>query len=212
MRNKIYAIPLLLLISVFAITACGSSTPAAPTEDPIAMVTRIAATVQWNLTQTAQAQPTATPTPEPTMTATPTVTLPALPTIDISPTAQSTTSVTNPTRQSYTGDHARWSYSHPADGYSTIGNTDFLLVFGLVNDGSTTWTTDYSIRNIYGYPCQFASNRVDMPNEVKPGELVEIFLRCFTPEAEGEYLSHWAVFTSGGVQVPTEFYFKFYVE
>ena len=196
---------------MLTLSACGPTTPVTPTEDPVAMVTRIAATVQWNLTQTAFALPTATSTPEPTATVTPTVTIPALPTLDVSPTSSSP-NITLPSQQSYSGDHARFSYSHPADGYSTVSNTDFLLAFGIVNDGSTTWTTDYSIRFIYGYQCQFASTRVDMPNEVKPGQLVEVFLRCFTPEAKGEYLSHWAVFTSNGVQIPTEFYFKFVVE
>ena len=220
MMNKRY-LRFFLMLFVFLtgtlLTACnGAST--APAEDPNAIYTQAAATVQAQLTAAAAKQPTATETPEPTETAEPTAT--AEPT-EIPPTLTSLATLPAETQPAAAtlppafptatqilkvqGDGAKWQYSSPPDDSTFSPGEEFLLSWGFLNIGTTTWTTDY--KWVWGDGFQFSSILSgNLEKATAPGEKSEFNLWARAPFEPGKYISRWNLYNAQGVFVEQFFY------
>ena len=199
LKTKISSI-LVILIMAVVFAACGSAANGTPTEAPEVIFTRVAETVFYSVTQTADAMPTSTPTPNPP---TPTVT------IIVSPTIQTTSSVVVPTvgvtqsssQGSQPGEFACWDKNSPDNFHMSPGSSIENEVVGLKNLTTTTWNTSYTLRFIGGTQ-MWGKTSIPVSKIVKPGERVEFFMAVFAPGENGTFLSHWALFTDAGVQVP----------
>jgi len=182
---KLKMIILLGVFSLALLAACGPSAAVSPTEAPEAVYTRVAATVQMNMTQTALAMPTSTPTSEPTALPTATATIVPLPTIpqQTMPTLTSQAPVVvQPTiAQNLPGDHAQWMGQNPIDGYITPPIVQFQISWRLKNTGTTTWTTDYYLGFLGGAQI-WGVTKVNLEYEVPPGKYLDIYITGFAPE------------------------------
>lgn len=209
---KTYSLLILVMISLLVITGCGVGSSGTPTEAPEMIYTRVAQTIQANMTQTALFMPTGTTTATIAPTQTATSTTPPLPTIQaqttgtgmVIPTVQylnTPISVATSVTYNIPGDHARYLYNRPTDGFTIQAEHDFTIVYALENIGTTTWNTNYTWRFIGGTKCWEVTS-VNLPNAVKPGERVEIFVACFAPvENIGDYYNRWALYTDSGLFV-----------
>jgi hypothetical protein len=209
---KTFSLLFMVMVSLLISTGCGAGSSAAPTEAPEMIYTRVAETIQANMTQTALFLPTGTTTPTVAPTQTPTSTTPPLPTIQgqttgtgmVLPTVQvlnTPISIATSVTYNIPGDHARYLYNRPTDGYSIKAGQDFPLAFALENIGTTTWNTKYTWRFIGGTKCWDVTS-VNLPKEVKPGERIEIFVVCIAPvENIGDYYDRWSLYTDTGLFV-----------
>ncbi len=224
---------LAILVGLILLSACSTTTPEA-VQDPNAIYTQAAQTVQAQLSATAAMLPTSTATVEPTATEMPSAT-PELPTE--APTAQKTLptlsapgSDTNPTAAAgvptatqaapvfatsttmsqQAGDHGVWVGNIPADG-STFGKGEhFSFVFRIMNTGTTTWTKNYKL--VFLSDTALSSETVIPLNEVtKPGEVGEFYTMVFAPFDAGKYKSNWKLVNEQGAFV-YEVYFTFKVQ
>jgi hypothetical protein len=215
----------LLALSVFLVGTVASCAPAQqPTQDPAVIYTMVAQTVAAQFTQTAQALPPSTATLEPTFTSMPPTetqapTAGGLPTVDpntATPALQlatitKTSSVPTlpaPTA-ARTGDSAYLGYQLVADNKKYKPSEPFHQAWGLVNNGTTTWNTNYCL--VYGFgtnPGGVSSLCVD--KEVPPGKKYEFYFYFVAPEQEGKYITHWYIKNSANLTF-YEVYFAFQV-
>ncbi len=196
-----------LLTLSFIFTACGTAANATPTESPEMIFTRVAETVFYSVTQTAEAIPTMTPSPIPP---TPTATIIMLPTI------QSTSSLIVPTvggtqsssTGSHSGDYALYLYNRPDNFQIAKGDVFNNEVIGYENIGTTTWNTKYTLR-FYGGTKMWDVTSIAFSKTVKPGERIELFVAGYAPVNSGTYLNRWALYTDTGAFLPgSEMYIK----
>jgi hypothetical protein len=195
MRRNSYSIAILLIISGLLLSACGQIVP---TEDPNAQITQIAMTVQAQLTAIGLLTPSATPTIDATATPTPipATDTPSGPTLTPTKTPYPTYDV-----GSTTGDHSIFAKDITIpDGTVFTPGTAFTKTWLFTNSGSTTWTTDYKLVYIDG-TATGANNSlsVNLPNEVKPGESVEISVNFVAPSSNGSYNSWWKLYSASGI-------------
>jgi hypothetical protein len=73
----------------------------------------------------------------------------------------------------------------------------FEKVWRIRNTGTTTWSTDYTLTFIDG-ELMGAPNQVSLPNEVSPGEEVEVSVEMSAPETPGSYISYWKMSNADG--------------
>lgn len=76
--------------------------------------------------------------------------------------------------------------------------TGFVKTWRLENYGSCTWTTDYSLVFVSGDQMS-APDEVPMPEEVKPGERVDISVSMVAPMNPGTHESYWKLADASGV-------------
>jgi hypothetical protein len=208
-KMQIFGIVTLLMLSLI-FTACGTATSGTPTEAPEMIFTRVAETVFYSVTQTAEAIPTLTPTPIPP---TPTATLIVLPTIQPSvATALPTVGVTQTASSgSHSGDYALYLYNNPSDPVNVARGADFTEAIGFQNIGSTTWNTKYTLR-FYGGVQMWGVTSVALTKSVKPGEKIEVFIVGIAPVSTGTFLNRWALYTDSGLFISgSEMYIKIVV-
>ncbi|HWQ46945.1 MAG TPA: NBR1-Ig-like domain-containing protein [Longilinea sp.] len=216
MKKTIVLFGLILLLA-----ACSPATPATPTVDVQLLYTSIASTVQFNATQTSIAQVTPTLQTTPTITPTPSLTItptisgsgtPAAPINTLAPAAIGTATPQSTTSNGrYVGDHAQYGYQQPADDYTVSAGAFFPLTFGLLNNGTTTWTTDYHFRWLSG---TIVTNDMffDVTESILPGSNLEINMSAGAPEATGTYITSWALYNDDDEVVPgSEVYLRFIV-
>jgi len=171
-------------------------------------------TLASGLTETAQVTGTFTPTPTPTATETqtssptatsvpPTLTatpVPATPT----PTATKTTIPPTPTRTpTVTPTKVRCNWAEfvkdvtvPDGTVMTPGET-FTKVWRLKNIGSCTWSMDYDLVHVSG-PAFGAAIRMGLPEQVLPGETIDISVLMEAPTYPGNYTSYWKLADKSG--------------
>lgn len=144
-----------------------------PTLDPANMVASVAA-----------------PTPTPTI---PPATAPITPTL-----AATTPAAVAPPPSSGGPDAATYvsDVTVPDDTVFAPGDT-FDKVWRIRNTGTTTWSTEYSLVFIDGDTLGAPAN-VPIPNEVSPGEEVEVTVEMTAPETAGSYISYWKMSTPDG--------------
>jgi hypothetical protein len=205
--------------------ACGAAAPQVPTQDPVAIYTMAAATVQAQLTSVAASQPTTPPTEAPTNTpeASPTVEatvapvqqptlagLPAQPTIAGMPTALAQLpSMPTVTPGFGIGDKALFQYQVPVDGFIIAPNEQFHIAWGVMNIGGNVWTTDYKWVFLGGRQLSGVTT-VPLEKAVKPGEKTELFIAATAPGEAGKYTTYWKLVNQIGVLV-AEVYLSFTV-
>ena len=167
-----------ILAAAVALSACGNAATPEPTPDMNAFATSAVETVEARYTETAIAMPTETPAPTYTPVSLPTATAEVLvlPTseelisntsgttgtgTDASAAATGTTASgdsasvaavvpTATTAASSTGNKASYEGQTPSDGTHVDAGSEFDITWYLVNTGTTTWTTDYSMRYFTG--------------------------------------------------------------
>jgi hypothetical protein len=217
-----------LMIVASLLASCSFGTDKS-TEDPMLIYTQAQQTVAAQLTGTAAMLPTATETVLPTNTLEPTATettippsptLPALTTTSGSgaPTAAATT----PTGAVYpsstsvsqkTGDYAAFGTQSPADN-STFGrDEEFTLIINMINNGTTTWTSDYKMVFQSGTPLSAISQIPCSRDTTKPMETCDFYIAAKTPLDPGKYISRFWLYNAQGAKIPGgEVYFTFIVQ
>ena len=195
-HQKILVIVLPILFATIA--GCGAKQPVEPTQSPDQLFTQVAATVQANITLTALAMPTNTNTPEPTMTLTPTMETILTSTPMGSGLPATNTPQSNDPGSPKIGDHAILGYQTPADNATFPIEQNFMLTFGFLNTGTTTWKKDtYSFR-WFGGDKLWNETTFPMPKDIKPGEKAEFNLRIFVPDTPKKYLSRYGLYNAEG--------------
>lgn len=180
------------------LAACGPSTPAAPTEtemNPDLVFTAAAETA--SAIMTASAPPTATASATPTETSIP-------PTETTAPTQTAATESTpSPTTglsggASSSGDSMIFvSDVSVNDGDPFQPNDEFRKTWQVKNDGSTTWTSGYSLVFVGGNQMGGPAS-VPIPQDVAPGSVVEISVDLTAPSTPGEYIGYWRMSNAQG--------------
>jgi len=200
MQKKSYLT--IVIACTLLLAACSPNTPTAPTQAPEVINTQIAQTISAAIAQTEAAQPTSAPaeivvtaTTAPTEVPTETPAGMVTNTPFAIPTQAALVPTSNsPTANQFSGDHCQYLYNHPSDGSVHSANDNFLVTFGIANNGGTLWNTkDYSLRwvggtNIYG------NANLALTNSVQPGGKIEMFIRAFAPDTTGKYISYWALY------------------
>lgn len=132
--------------------------------------------ISWNPTDT-QEVPTATVAAQPTNTTTPTT----APTKTPTPTATSKPVPCNSVQfiQDLT----------VADGTEFSPGTTFVKVWRIKNAGTCTWDKDYTVSFDGGD--QLGGSTFDMPENVSPGEQIDIAIEMKAPNSKGSYKGFW---------------------
>jgi hypothetical protein len=188
-----------LIALAVVLGACRSNAPAtqvAPTMDPYAVYTAAAQTAEARMTEIAAVTPTV---PAPTDTP-----MPATDTPEPSPTQPVTATVaTQAAGQTSappvaSGDKAEFvSDVTVPDGTDFSPGESFVKTWQLVNQGTTTWTTAYTLNYVSG-ALMDAPNSVNLPQEVPPGATVDISVNMEAPSDPGNYRSYWILKNASG--------------
>ena len=190
------------LITMFAavllvLAACRPAPPAVPTEtqDPNLVYTAAAETAQVRLTENARITPTrppATPTSEPTPTQAPTSTQE-----QAQETAEATP-VPTTAAQPAAGDNAVYVQDVTIPDGTVLGaGESFVKTWKLMNTGTTTWSTAYSLVHISDNLME-AENSVPIKVEVPPNQNVDISVNMVAPNANGSYRGFWRMRNAAG--------------
>lgn len=84
------------------------------------------------------------------------------------------------------------------DGTSFASGATFQKTWRLKNIGSCTWTTSYSLV-YYSGEKMGGPTAVNLPNNVAPGQTVDISLSLTAPSAAGHYIGYWRLMNASGV-------------
>lgn len=213
MKKSLKNILRVLLVSSIAVlfAACGQAVTPEPTQDPSVLQTEMVQTIVANITETAAAMPTNTPEP----TSTPLIiTATAAPVVSL-PTAESLPMITNPgvvqdpvlapteaivsigeepTQIPPTatlptgGDKASYDSQSPVDGTHVSRGANFDISWYLLNSGTTTWTSDYSVRYFSGTNfCKPGKNRYYLNSVVAPNTVGQLSIDAIAPSSSGTY-------------------------
>ncbi len=215
MRNyrKAAIIVVNMLFVLLLITGC--SKPSKEEQDNI-ISTSVVETLNVGRTRTAIARPTDTPIPSPTMVPTSTqVPTIAQPTFDMtaiygitqSPVPNLTQVAATPTMAAGVKERADWARSVPADGTLIDGGAKFTVQVTIINNGNTTWTTEYYIQHVDG-PKMGAKTKWFMPAEISPSKAAIFEIEFTGPTEPGTYRSNWAVYNANNVVIGN-FYFEY---
>ncbi|NMA12787.1 MAG: hypothetical protein GX933_06365 [Chloroflexi bacterium] len=201
-KNRLVKISfLIILVAVFAASCTTRPTPE-PTVDVNMLATQAAQTIEARFTETALAMPSETPMPTYTpIVATATIgTIPiTLPTTGVGaiPTvaAQSTLPAALPTATlSAVGDRAVWADQSIKDGTKLKPGESADLIWYITNVGTTTWTTDYSVRFFTGTNfAKAGNNRYAFPASVAPQQTGSVTIDIVAPTTPGEYKMAWVL-------------------
>jgi hypothetical protein len=197
---------ILLLIVALLLVSCAGGAPATPTTDPNTILTQVAQTVMVSFTQTAEAMPTDTPTPiSPTL-------IPELPTempVEQSSVTPIMPSLPTSTVQRY-GDHAWWAAQVPADGTQAKAGSYGYFHGCLINNGTTTWTSDYDLVFASGWNVWPSQTTWPIGDQILPGKKWCFDMNVVYPGDVGEYMTRW-YFKNPDHAVILEVYYHFYV-
>lgn len=198
---------------MIVLTACGGNSSNTPTPDANLVYTQMWETVQVAQTQTALANPPATNTP----TATPTLETTNTPLMSITPSTPSgtqtggATSTPKATRNSGgtqpSCDNAQFvdDVTIP-DGAVVTAGIPFVKTWRFKNLGPCTWTTSYQL--VYSY---MSTNGIGIltppapvafPNEVKPGEMMDISVTITAPAKADSYTMWFVLRNDKGFNIP----------
>jgi hypothetical protein len=190
MNQNIYRIFSLLAVLALFISACGASTPAAPTPDAAAMATSAVQTAEARFTQQAlvdlatrvASAPTSTPVPE---QAQPTATTEA------GATAASYEYTPGCVFATYVAD-----LTIP-DGMLIAPGTTFTKTWRIKNTGSCKWDPSFAMVFFSG---DKMSEQISfpLPRTVYPGQEVDVSIVLTAPAANGKYSSEWRMALPAG--------------
>lgn len=210
--RKYILIVLCLALFVAVLSACGKTSDE---ECQNSIATSVIETLTVGETRTAIARPSDTPVPTPTMVPTSTsVPTLAQPTVDMTSVYGITQSpIPAVTQQSNTPtaanavERADWASSAPADGTLIDGGTKFKVKFSIINNGNTTWNTNYYVQHVDG-PKWGAVTKLNMPAEIGPGLSASFEIEFTAQTTPGTARSNWAVYNANNVAIGF-FYFEY---
>lgn len=188
---------LLLLPGLILLAACSPAAPKTPTPDANAIITQAAQTVAVQLTQNAALTPTVAPTNPPL----PTETSPASAATVEQPTAPAAaTNAPAPTTAPVTSTQDGASFvadvTIPDDTGAAPGQ-QFVKTWRIKNTGKTDWTANYSLVPVDGERMG-SPDSIPMPNQVRPGETVDISVTLTAPTKVGTYKSFFRLRNASG--------------
>jgi hypothetical protein len=195
----------LLAMAALWLSACQPQSAAqTPTIQPELILTAAAQTAAVRLTQMAELTPSVTPTPR---TPTPDVTQTAAYNTRVagltstaaasSPTPKPSTP-TPTTQFSNTSDIALFvSDVSVPDGTVINPNTAFKKTWRIKNNGTSTWTTAYSLAFAQGDKMG-GPDLVKLAQDVRPGELVDISVDLVAPATPRTYRGYWRMLNANG--------------
>lgn len=204
---------IIMTLLAVLLTACGSpATPTATTVDVASVKTSAASTALARLTEMVllTPSPTLTETPTPTLEATATNTV--APTVDLTlfpPTATQAPTVAAGTP---TGDGATlWADVTIPDGTNIEPGAKFTKTWKLKNTGTTTWLKDvYDVVHI-STDAIVSVAEVNVPNDVIPGDTVDISVDMTAPTTSGTHTSYWRLRNDRGQLFGDSFFVKIVV-
>ena len=182
----------ILLVSIFVLSACGSSdTELTPTMDAVRVQTQAVETFSAALTQTALAAPTQTPASTPTalptfapVTTSAVITLPAITQVAaITPTASCY-------QLRYVSD-----VSIPDNTQMAPGQT-FTKTWKVKNTGSCAWDAGFKFAFVGGE--QMSGATYTLPSSVAAGAELDISIAMTAPTKAGTLRGNWRMSTAGG--------------
>jgi hypothetical protein len=180
---------LTLLVAIAFLTACNLPS-AKPTQDPNAIFTEAALTVQADLTQKALFASSVTPQPQIIVTSTPMPTTALTNTPVIVPTAtlvcyqvQFITDVTIP------------------DGSPLLPDQTFIKTWRLKNVGVCAWSSSYQLIFDSGTPMNGPSPQ-NLAGSVAANAEVDISITLKAPSSPGAYRGYWRLRNPAGVLMP----------
>ncbi|HUI88900.1 MAG TPA: NBR1-Ig-like domain-containing protein [Anaerolineales bacterium] len=199
---KKHPIVLAIALIIGAMLACNLPSNATNPQNPDAILTAAALTVQAQLsaenTPTLSPANTATPIPSantPTLTPVPSSTLP--------PAAPSATATSNCDNALFVTD-----VTYPDNTVVTASST-FTKTWRLQNVGSCSWTPSYALvfvsNNLMNGPTVQA-----LSGNVNPGQTVDISVNLQAPSGNGTYTGNWGLRNASGV-IFTHFYVQIVV-
>ncbi len=194
------AIIVMILVLIGVAAACRISAPDAtePTKDPNLVLTEVNQNAETMRVSTAQAA---------ALTATAAALTPATPQISLTPTLNLTSTVTTPAaitpspgptsppgslRVVFGGDVT------VPDGTVFAPNTPFTKTWRLVNGGTVTWTTAFSMVFMSGDQMA-APPSMPMLTDVPPGGSVDVSINMVAPGTAGRYVGNWMMRDPNGV-------------
>lgn len=193
----------IILVVLIISSACNlpQRAPVTPT-DPSLVYTAAALTVQAQITQGVVNTPVQlTPQPGGTQvpTSIPTNTSPALTTAP-----PSATSVPPGTTPSAPCDRAAFEedVTYPDDTEVSAGSS-FVKTWRLKNNGSCTWTSNYSVVFDNGDAMGGPASTPFTSGTVSPGQVVDISLTLTAPQNQGTYRGEWKLRNSAGTEFGT---------
>ena len=178
-----------LMIIILVVAACNLPSKARPTEDPNAVFTAAALTVQAQLTQSAPFKTPTLPVPAATNTSVPFPTLPAS-TLPPAPAASPTPVC----------DQAAFVKDiNIPDGSQIAPGAAFTKTWRLRNAGVCTWS-GYTI--VFDRGDAMGSTSPQTIGTVPPGQDVDLSVNFTAPTTAGSYRSYWRIKNSSGVFIP----------
>ena len=186
------------LVLVLFLAGCNMPNQAEVT--PTLDSTQAYQTVQARLTEAVALTPTLTETPAVTLTPSPTITASQAPVTATATTgaivSPSATTGSVPSTCNVASPGTPIDVTIPDDTQLTPGQA-FSKTWRLVNAGTCTWTTQYSI--VY-----FSGDRMDAPasvplsGDVAPGDTVDLTVDMIAPEETGTFQSNWKLRSDTG--------------
>jgi len=180
---------ILLVITLGIITACSQSSIASdiqiPSGDPSNVASAIITITSVPDTPSATATQIPSPTPSPTEVLLPSAT----------PTIQDSATPTQPICTNIAEFEKHLSLS---DGSILKSNNLYAKVWLVKNIGTCTWTTDYKLVFINGDE-NLNQTDISLPEEVSPGDTVELKINFATPEEGNTYIANWMLASETGI-------------
>ena len=179
------------ILLTLVLSSCNLPSRAPQTEEPNAIFTQAALTVQAQLNQTATPAPFYTltlPPPQPTNTAIPLPTLPP---------AKTNTPVASPTAVCDQGQFIK-DVSIP-DGTTFSPGETFTKTWRIRNAGTCTWS-GYSL--VFDSGDAMSGTSPSAIGTVGPGQEVDLSVNLTAPSTNGSYRGYWRIRTPAGVLIP----------
>ena len=180
---------ILLVITLGIITACSQSSSASDIQIPSGDPSNVASAI--NTITSVPDTPSATATQIPS--ATPSPTEEVLP--SATPTIQDSATPTQPICTNIAEFEKHLSLS---DGSILKSNNLYAKVWLVKNIGTCTWTTDYKLVFINGDK-NLNQTDISLPEEVSPGDTVELKINFATPEEGNTYIANWMLASETGI-------------
>lgn len=205
----------LTIMAALVLSACGASTPPAPTPDVQLAYTSAAQTVVAEFTLTAAAftpTPEPLPTEEPTQAATeaPTATQAiVLPVVTNASGASVTVTPTVILCDLMNFDPLSVDVNIPDDTTMTPGQ-EFVKTWKIKNTGSCVWGAGYGL--IYAYGERMSGVAQPLAGVVEIGQEVEVSVSFKAPDKAGQYTSAWQMANSKGIPFGKVVYVKILVK
>ena len=180
---------ILLVITLGIITACSQSSNASDNQNPSGDPSNVASAIITNTpapdTPSATATLIPSPTPPPTEEVVPSTT----------PTIQDSATPSQPICTNIAEFEKHLSLS---DGSILKSNNLYAKVWLVKNIGTCTWTTEYKLVFINGDE-NLNQTDISLPQEVSPGDTVELKINFATPEEGATYIANWMLASETGM-------------